>query len=96
MVVDAESYEAVLRFCYLRDIVDAGGGCDAAVTSRIRIDWKALRDMVPSLTSWIPTLEMKEKIHKTCVRSSMIYSSQNSPPRKKILRRLDVRSLSQR
>ena len=33
-----EEVETVRDFCYLGDRVNAGGGCEAAVTARARID----------------------------------------------------------
>ena len=39
-MLDGEKYEVVSRFCYLGDMIDAGGGAEAAVTARIRSGWK--------------------------------------------------------
>ena len=32
-----DKVEAVNRFCYLRDTLNASGGCEVAVTSKVRI-----------------------------------------------------------
>ena len=37
------SLEKVDKFCYLGDMLDAGGGCDSAVTTRVRSAWKKFR-----------------------------------------------------
>ena len=34
-----EEVETVKGFCYLGDRVNASGGCEAAVTARVRIEW---------------------------------------------------------
>ena len=34
------SLEKVDKFCYLGDMLDADGGCDSAVTARVRSAWK--------------------------------------------------------
>jgi len=39
-----EEVEMVTGFCYLGDTVNAGGGCEAAVTARARIGWVKFRN----------------------------------------------------
>ena len=36
--------ETVNEFCYLGDRLNAGGGCEAAVTARVRIGWVRFRE----------------------------------------------------
>ena len=36
--------ETVKRFCYLGDTLNASGGCEAAVTSKVRIRWMKFRE----------------------------------------------------
>ena len=36
--------ETVNRFCYLGYRVNASGGCEAAVTARVRIGWVSFRE----------------------------------------------------
>ena len=43
--------EAVDRFCYLSDMLSAGGGCMAAATARCRCAWDKFRENLPLLTS---------------------------------------------
>ena len=38
-----------LEFCYLGDTLDADGGCDSAVTARVRSAWKKFREYLPIL-----------------------------------------------
>ena len=49
-MLDGEKYEVVSRFCYLGDMIDAGGGADVVVTARIRSGWKKFRELAPFLT----------------------------------------------
>jgi len=44
------SLEKVDKFCYLRGMLDADGGCDSAVTARVRSAWKMFREYLPILT----------------------------------------------
>ena len=39
-----EEVETVRDFCYLRDRVNASGGCETAVTARARIGWVKFRE----------------------------------------------------
>ena len=45
------SLECVDKFCYLCDMISAGGGAEAAVNARIRGGWRKLRELLPLLTS---------------------------------------------
>jgi len=45
------SQEKVDKFCYLyRDMLDADGACDSAVTARVRSAWKKFREYLPILS----------------------------------------------
>ena len=43
-VEECEEVETVRGLCYLGDRVNAGGGCEAAVTARARIGWVKFRE----------------------------------------------------
>ena len=78
-MVDGETYECVKSFCYLGDTLDGDGGADLAATARIRNGWMKFRELLPFLTSRAPPLEMKGRVHASCVRSSMTYGSETRP-----------------
>jgi len=42
--------DKVDEFCYLGDTLDADGGCDSAVTTRVRSAWKTFSEYLPILT----------------------------------------------
>jgi len=63
--------EKVDKFCYLGDMVDADGGCDSAVTTRVRSAWKKLREYLPILTGKGFSLKLKGKVYATCVSCLM-------------------------
>ena len=46
-----EEVEPVRGFCYLGDKVNAGSGCEAAVTARARIGWVKFRECRELLNS---------------------------------------------
>ena len=49
--VGPDKLEVVASFCYLGDTLSAGGGCEMAVTTRVKTPWKKFRELLPVLTS---------------------------------------------
>ena len=79
LMVDGETYECVKSFCYLGDTLDGDSGADLAATTRIRNGWMKFRELLPFLTSRVPSLEMKGQVYASCVRSSMTYGGETRP-----------------
>ena len=71
-----EEVETVRGFCYLEDRVNAGGGCEAAVTARARIGWVKFRECGELLNSKRFSLKLKGMVYRSCVRSAMLYGSE--------------------
>ena len=70
-----DEVEMVNGFCYLGDRLNASGGCEAAVTARVRIGGARFRECGEFLLgNWFP-LKMKSKIYRCCVRSAILYAS---------------------
>ena len=69
------------KFCYLGDLLDADGGCDSAVTARVRSAWKKFCDYlpVPILTGKGFSLKLKGKVYDTRVRSCLMHGSETWP-----------------
>ena len=44
MEVLCDEVKTVKRFCYLGDRLNTSGGCETAVTSRVRIGWIKFRE----------------------------------------------------
>ena len=68
------SLEKVDKCCYLGDMLDADGGCDSAVTARVRSAWKKFREYLPILTGKGFSLKVKGK-----VRSCLMHGSETWP-----------------
>ena len=49
--VGPDKLEVVDVFCYLGDMLSAGGGCEITVTTRVKTAWKKFRELLPVLTS---------------------------------------------
>ena len=71
-----EEVEMVNGFCYLGDRLNASGGCEAAVTTRVRIGWKRFRECGELLLGNRFPLKMKGKVYRCCVRSAVLYGSE--------------------
>ena len=56
--------------------MDADGGCDSAVTARVRSAWKKFREYLLILTGKGFSLKLKGKVHATFVRSCMMHGSE--------------------
>jgi len=46
---------------------------DAAVENRIRIGWNKFRQLIPLLTNKDISLNVRERLYSSCVRSSMLH-----------------------
>ena len=71
-----EEVETVRGFCYLGDMVNAGGGYEVTVTARARIGWVKFKGMqgVAELKQF--SLKLKGMVYRSCVRSAMLYGSE--------------------
>ena len=85
---DGEPLESVDSFCYLGDMLGAGGGCESAVITRGRTAWGKYRDLLPILSSKNVALRTKGRVYDTCIRSAMLYGSETWTPRNTDLDRL--------
>ena len=71
-----EEVETVRGFCYLGDRVNAGGGCEAAVTARARIGWVKFRECGELLNSKRFSLKVKLMVYRRYVKVAMLYGSE--------------------
>ena len=80
--------EAVDRFCYLGDMLSAGGGCMAAATARCRCAWGKFRENLPLLTSKPVPFNLRGRLFCSNVRSSMLHGTETWPMTSDALHRL--------
>ena len=71
-----DEMETVNEFTYLCDRVNAGGGCDAAVTARTRCGWVKLRECGELLYGRRFPLKLKGAVHKSNVRPAILHGSE--------------------
>ena len=70
-----DQVEAVNGFCYLGDRLNASGGCEAAVTARVRTGCVRFRECGELLLGNRFPLKTKDKVYR-CVRSAILYGSE--------------------
>src|SRR5664279_3605061 len=81
--------ECVEKFCYLRDVIGAGGGADEASRARVRCAWSKFRELSSILTSRGASLKVKGKLYSACVQCVMIYGSETLPMKVEDMQRLE-------
>ena len=74
--VDDETLEAVPEFCYLGDMLSAGGGCDLAAVTHCKCALGKFRQLLPLLTNGNVPLVTRGRVYSTCVRSVMLHAAE--------------------
>ena len=69
-------YYAMKGCGYLGDRLNAGGGCETAVISKVRIGWMKIRECRELLRGRRFSLRMKGMVCRSCIRSAMLYGSE--------------------
>ena len=85
---NSQNLECVGKFCYLGDVLAAGGGAEEASRARVRCAWAKFRELAPILTSRGASLKVKGKIYKACVQRVLIYGSKTWPMNLEDMQRL--------
>ena len=86
--VGPDKLEVGASFCYLGDMLSAGGGCEMAVTTPVKTAWKKFRELLPVLTSRHLSYKTRGHVYSSCVRSAMLHASETWPLTKTNLQRL--------
>ena len=68
--------ELVEKFCYLGDMLCAGGGAEEASRTRVRSAWGQFNELAPVLTKRGVSLKLKGKIYDACVQRVLVYGSE--------------------
>ena len=74
--VGNEKLEVVPEFCYLGDILSAGGGCELAAITRCKCAWGKFRQLLPLLTNRHLPVLTRGKVYSSCVRSVMLHAAE--------------------
>ena len=74
--VGNEKPEVVSEFCYLGDMLSAGGGCELAAITCCKCAWGKFRQLFPLLTNRHLPLLTRGKVYSSCVRSVMLHAAE--------------------
>ena len=88
VIVGNAAMDVEPKFCYLGDMLCAGGGCELAVITRCSVSWGKFKKLLPILTSKHITLELRGKLYTSCVPSALLYGSENWAPTVAVWQRL--------
>ena len=69
--VGPDKLEVVASFCYLGDMLSAGGGCEIAVTTLVKTARKKFRELLPVLTSRHLSYKTRGHVYSSCMRSAL-------------------------
>ena len=86
--VGPDKLEVVASFCYLGDMLSAGGGCEITLTTRVKTAWKKVRELLPVLTSRHLSYKTRGHVYSSCMRSAMLHAGETWPLTKTSLQRL--------
>ena len=86
--VGPNKLEVVASFCYLGDMLSAGGGCEMVVTTHVKTPCKKFRELLPVLTSCHLSFKTCGHVYSSCVQSAMLHASETWPLTKTNLHRL--------
>ena len=86
--VSGELLDVEDSFCYLGDMLGAGGGCTQAVIARCGVAWGKFRKLLPVLTSRHLPFKVKGRVYNSCVRAAMLHGSETWGPLSDDLKRL--------
>jgi hypothetical protein len=73
---NGETLEMVTKFCYLGDVIEAGGGVESAVRARIQKAWGKFRELGSIITRKGMSIKVKGRVYDACVRSTLLYGSE--------------------
>ena len=74
--VDGTLLDVESNFCYLGDMLCAGGGCKLAIVTRCSTAWVKFKRLLPILTSKHVSIRSHRKVFNACVRSALLHGSE--------------------
>ena len=94
VMIGNEKLEVVPEFCYLGDILSAGGGCELASISRCKCVWAKIQQLLPLLANSHLSLLTRGRVYSTCVRRAMLHAAETWPVTVSTLNRLRQNDLA--
>ena len=78
--VDGTLLDVEASFCYLVDMLSAGGGCSLAIITRCCIAWGKFKKLLLIQTSKHISLTVREKVFDACFRPALLHGSEAWAP----------------
>ena len=88
VIIGDEKLEVVPEFCYLGDMLSAGGGCEFASITRCNCARAKFRQLLPLLANRHLSLLTRGRVYSTCVRRAMLHAAEICPVTVSTLNRL--------
>jgi len=76
MISSLDKLECVKKFCYLGDLIGAGGGAEKTSRARGCCTWAKSRELTPMLTSRVASVKVKRKVYRACIQGVLRYASE--------------------
>ena len=64
---------------WIEATIEPGGGCEMAVTTRVKAAWKKFRELLPVLTSRHLSYKTCGHVYSSCMRGVMLHASETWP-----------------
>ena len=79
VMIGDKKLEVVPEFCYLGDVLSAGGGCKLASITRCKCAWAKFRQLLPLLANRHLSLLTKGRVYSICVKRAMLHAAETWP-----------------
>jgi len=82
--------EVIQEFNYLGEVVGCSGGVQSSATARICGGWRKFSELSQVLCGRVLSLKLKDRLHKSCIRSVMSNGSKCWAKKKADTRRMQA------
>ena len=81
--------EQVKSFCYLGDVIGAGGGAEDASRNRVKCGWAKFHDLGCILKGRGASWSIKGKFYRSCVQKTLLHGTETWPAKVEDMQRLE-------
>lgn len=81
--------EQVKSFCYLGDVIGAGGGAEDASRNRVKCGWAKFHDLGCVLKGRGASWSIKGKFYRSCVQKTLLHGTETWPAKMEDMQRLE-------
>ena len=94
VMIGDEKLEVVSEFCYLGDMLSAGGRCEFASRARCKCAWAKFRQLLPLIASRHLSILTRGRVYSICIRRFMLHAAETWPVTVSTLNRLRRNNLA--